>query len=217
MGSLGHTLQLPTDERYLLTREELTNRMTVLLGGRAAEVVVYGQVSTGAHNDIERASRMARRMVTEYGMSERMGPVSWEQERRNYLWSDGSNQKDYSPQTAREIDEEVQKVLTEVEQTAIRTLTANRNALERIAARLMETELIEREELEGILTELGTPRAGAGDASDVPPPRPDTGGSSDGPPPRPDAGASPDGPPPRPDTGGSPDGPPPRPDTREDA
>jgi cell division protease FtsH len=152
MGSLGHTLQLPTDERYLLTVDELRNRMGVLLGGRAAEIVIFGQVSTGAQNDLERCSKMARRMVTEFGMSERMGPVSYEAEQRSFLgWDPSAGRRDYSEQTGREIDEEVKLLIIAAEDLAVRTLEENRELLEKIAVRLAEVELIEREELEEIL------------------------------------------------------------------
>ncbi len=152
MGSLGHTLQLPTDERYLLTLEELKNRMAVLLGGRAAEMIIFGQVTTGAQNDLERCSKMARRMVTEFGMSERMGPVSYEQERRSYLgWDPNGGKRDYSEETGREIDEEVKIFVTAAEDLALTTLKDNRDLLERIAIRLAEIELIDRDEFEEIL------------------------------------------------------------------
>ena len=167
MGALGHTLQLPTDERYILTQDELASRLAVLLGGRAAEMVVFGQVSTGAHNDLERASTMARRMITEFGMSERMGPVSYEREQRGYLGFNGMGSKrDYSEETAREIDEEVKRVITDAEGLAVSTLEGNRDILERIAVRLGEVELIEREEFEEILGE------GEADPTPEPPPLP---------------------------------------------
>jgi cell division protease FtsH len=152
MGSLGHTLYLPTDERYLLTVVELKNRMASLLGGRAAEIVVFGQVSTGAQNDLERCSKLARRMVTEYGMSEKMGAVSYEAERRSYLgWDPNGGKRDYSEETGREIDEEVKILVTAAEDLALKTLKDNRDLLERIAIRLAEVELIDREELEELL------------------------------------------------------------------
>jgi cell division protease FtsH len=174
MGSLGHTLQLPTDERYLLTVDELNSRIAVLLGGRAAEIVVFGQVSTGAQNDLERVSKMARRMVTEFGMSERLGAVSYEQERKSLLWTEGMSGKDYSEQTAREIDEEVKRVVTEAETLALSTLTEHRSTLERIATRLIEVELIDREELGAILD--GRPTAPAAPAAPPPLPPPLPGG-----------------------------------------
>ncbi len=182
MGSLGHTLQLPTDERYLLTSEELRSRIAVLLGGRAAEIVVFGQVSTGAQNDLERASGLARRMVTQFGMSERMGPVSLEQERKNFLWGDGfGGNKDYSEQTAREIDEEVKRVVTAGEDLALSTLREHRAVLEKIAGRLIEVELVDREELEALLgappatpatAPLPAPPAGPPPCAPAPPPAP---------------------------------------------
>jgi len=154
MGALGHTLQLPTDERYLLTFDELGSRMAVLLGGRAAEIVIYGQVSTGAHNDIERVSKMARRMVTEYGMSDKMGPISWEQEQRSFLWADGTGSKrDFSEITGREIDEEVMRVVEAAEKVALGTLEENRDLLEIVAQRLMEIELIEADEFNRLIGE----------------------------------------------------------------
>ncbi len=169
MGALGHTLQLPTDERYLLTVEELQNRLAVLLGGRAAEVIVFGQVSTGAQNDLERATKIARRMVTEYGMSEKMGPVSYEQERPNIFLGGGmGTQKDYSPETAREIDEEVKRMVSKAEELALRTLTEHRGLLERIARRLSEVELLEREEIQKILAV----ESGPGEPEPVPEPAP---------------------------------------------
>jgi cell division protease FtsH len=178
MGSLGHTLQLPTDERYLLTLDELFNRMAVLLGGRAAEIVVYGQVSTGAHNDIERVSKMARRMVTEYGMSEKMGPISWEQEQRSFLWTDGMGSKrDYSDETGREIDEEVKRVVEEAETLAIATLKDNREALESVATRLMEVELIEAEEFRAL---IGDGEADEPTPEDAPEPAAQDHGEDDG-------------------------------------
>jgi len=152
MGALGHTLQLPTDERYLLTQDELGSRLAVLLGGRAAEIVIFGQVSTGAQNDLERASAMARRMITEFGMSEKMGPVSYEREQSNYLGVNGMvSRREYSEETAREIDEEVKRVVTGAEALALSTLEGNRDLLERLAVRLSEVELIERDELEDLI------------------------------------------------------------------
>ncbi|MEN8150888.1 MAG: ATP-dependent zinc metalloprotease FtsH [Planctomycetota bacterium] len=178
MGALGHTLQLPTDERYLMTLEELSSRMAVLLGGRAAEIVVYGQVSTGAHNDIERVSKMARRMVTEYGMSAKMGPISWEQEQRSFLWADGSaSKKDFSEVTGREIDEEVMRVVTAAETLAVETLKEHRDLLETVAQRLMEIELIEAEEFRALVGDVDEeddevpepePSAEASDEAEVP-------------------------------------------------
>ncbi|MHC4470173.1 MAG: ATP-dependent zinc metalloprotease FtsH [Planctomycetota bacterium] len=173
MGALGHTLQLPTDERWLLTHDELGNRLAVLLGGRAAETIVFGQVSTGAHNDLERASAMARRMVTEFGMSDRLGPVSYEREQRTFLGMNGMGRsKDYSEETAREIDEEVKRVVTGAEDLAVATLESHRDVLERIALRLSEVELIEREELDVLLA--------GGEAAEAPPEVPSPAGGKGG-------------------------------------
>ncbi|MEW5739867.1 MAG: ATP-dependent zinc metalloprotease FtsH [Myxococcota bacterium] len=152
IGALGATLQLPTEDRYLMTREELTDALTVLMGGRTAEEVVFIDVSTGAQNDLERASELARQMVCRFGMSDLGaqtfgrpgggqflgGPVSFEE-------------RNFSEETARKIDAEVGKLLEKEHQRAKEILVSKRAVLDAIAARLLEKETIDRQELEALV------------------------------------------------------------------
>jgi cell division protease FtsH len=110
-GALGYTMQMPTEDRYLLTQEELEDRITVMLGGRAAEQVVFGMISTGASDDIHRASELARRMVTEFGMSEKLGTVRYATQQYQFL--SGETSASASPETLRIIDEEVKRIISE--------------------------------------------------------------------------------------------------------
>jgi cell division protease FtsH len=144
-GALGYTMQLPTADQFLLTRSELIDRIRVLLGGRAAEEVIFGEVSTGAQNDLERATALARQMVATYGMSERVGLANCVQRQPAFLTGpDLQFQRDCSEQTAREIDEEVKHLLDCCYVEAKEILTLHRDQLERIAA-----ELFQRESLDG--------------------------------------------------------------------
>ena len=110
---MGYTLQLPTEDRYLMTKKELLDRLSVLLGGRVAEEIIFGEVSTGAQNDLGRATDIAKSMVKEYGMSEKLGLMTFERERKplflNFDPSPGG--KDYSEETAREIDDEIKRII----------------------------------------------------------------------------------------------------------
>jgi cell division protease FtsH len=153
VAALGYTQQLPTDERYLMRRQELLDRICVLLGGRAAEQLVYQEISTGAANDLERASDMARRMVIEFGMSERIGPVALERARRPTFLDtqDGGGGGGMSEDTARVVDAEVRRILTEELDRAYRTLEQDRRLLEDITQRLLEKEVIDREELRELM------------------------------------------------------------------
>ncbi len=153
IAALGYTQQLPTEERFLMTKSELLERMAVLLGGRAAEEIVFEEISTGAHNDLEKASGIARRMVTEYGMSERQGPIAFEKERSPLFLDTGyRSPKHYSEETAREIDEEVKAIVRTAYERAKSLLTEKREALDRIAKILLKREVIEGNELRKLLT-----------------------------------------------------------------
>ncbi len=143
MGSLGYTMQMPEEERYLLTRSELLAQITTMLGGRAAEIVVFGEASTGASNDIERATRLARSMVTQYGMSEKFGMMGLESVENRYL--DGRNVPTCSEATGAAIDEEVRGIIGACFESAEALLKANRDALDRIAGYLIEKETISGE------------------------------------------------------------------------
>jgi cell division protease FtsH len=149
VAALGMTYQLPTEDRFLLTRSELEDRIAVLLGGRVAEELVYGEISTGAHNDLERASDLARMMVTKYGMSERVGLATFGE--RGALFLRGGNgmggERDYSEETARMIDQEVRAILERTQDRVRGILTAKKAVLVAAAAELKRTETLEGEPL----------------------------------------------------------------------
>jgi cell division protease FtsH len=140
-AALGYTMQLPTEDQFLLTREELVERIRGLLGGRAAEEVVFGDVSTGAQNDLERATALARQMVAMYGMSQRVGLATCAQRQPTYLNSpDTQIQRDCSEETAREIDEEVRKLLDQTYNEAKALLVTRRDQLDRLFGELLKQE-----------------------------------------------------------------------------
>ncbi len=150
IGALGYTIQRPTEDRYLMTREELLNKITVLLGGRAAEKLVFGHLSTGAADDLVKATDIARAMVTRYGMDERLGFVAYDVERAPFLQPAAGSlptERRYSEETAREIDEAVRRLVHRAFERALAILEANRELLERSARRLLEKETLEEEEL----------------------------------------------------------------------
>ncbi len=140
MGSLGYTMNMPEEERYLMTRSEILAQIRTLLGGRAAEMVKFGEVTTGASNDIERATKLARGMVTQYGMSDTFGPMGLESPQNQYL--DGRNVALHSEQTGTVVDDEVRKILADCQQDAIDLLKQNDDALEKISEYLLEKENI---------------------------------------------------------------------------
>lgn len=140
MGSLGYVMQVPEEEKYLMTKDELMARLVTLLGGRAAEEIVFDTVTTGASNDIEKATQMARAMITQYGMSEKFGLMSLETVESKYL--DGSARLNCSDETAAIIDEEVKKLLKECFEEAKKLLSENRDVLDEIAKFLYEKETI---------------------------------------------------------------------------
>jgi len=151
MGSLGYTMNVPEDERYLMTKDELLAQINTLLGGRAAEIVQFGIATTGASNDIERATKLARSMVTQYGMSEKFGSMGLESTENQYL--DGRNVATCSQQTTAAVDEEVRKIIDECQQNAARLLEENKTALTRISEYLLEKENITGEEFMKVLGE----------------------------------------------------------------
>ena len=149
MGSLGYTMNMPEEERYLMTKNELLAQITTLLGGRAAEIVQFGEVTTGASNDIERATALARGMVTQYGMSDKFGPMGLESIQNRYL--DGNSVKNCSPETETQIDGEVRQILADCQQKATELLENNRSSLDKIAEYLLEKENITGEEFMRLL------------------------------------------------------------------
>jgi cell division protease FtsH len=153
VAALGYTQQLPTDDRYLMQRRELQDRITVLLAGRAAEELVFSEISSGAGNDLERATEIARRMVAELGMSDLLGPVTFARRRSPFLnlpepMLEG---REFSDATARTIDEEVRRILTEQYLCALEILRRDRENLNEVARRLLDKEVMDREELRSIL------------------------------------------------------------------
>jgi cell division protease FtsH len=152
ISALGYTLQLPTEDRYLMTKTELVDRLTVLLGGRVAEEIILGEISTGAHNDLQRATDIATSMVKEYGMSEKMGYVTFEKEKKPlFLPSSLISSREYSEDTARQIDEEVKKIVDGSHREAKEILTAKKNELGELARLLLEKEVVEEADLKKIL------------------------------------------------------------------
>jgi len=152
ISALGYTLQLPTEDRYLMTKTELLDRLAVLLGGRVAEEIIFGEISTGAHNDLQRASDIATSMVKEYGMSEKLGYVTFEKEKKPlFLSSAFGSSREYSEETARQIDEEVKKIVDESYHKSKGLLTAKKDKLEELARLLLEKEVVEEEDLKKIL------------------------------------------------------------------
>ncbi|MDD3845429.1 MAG: ATP-dependent zinc metalloprotease FtsH [Syntrophorhabdaceae bacterium] len=155
ISALGYTMQLPTEDRYLMTKSELIDRMCVLLGGRVAEEIIFDEISTGAQNDLGRATDIARSMVKQYGMSEKLGHMTFEQERKPLFLdiSPGSGAKDYSEETAREIDNEVRAIIEHSYTKVKGILTEKRGSLEVVAKTLLEKESIDGEELRRMLKE----------------------------------------------------------------
>ncbi len=149
LGALGYTLQLPLEDRYLLTRSELRDRMAGLMGGRVAEEEVFGEPSTGASNDLQHATGVARMMVRDYGMSTALGPVSLGEERGpSFLGIKSLEPRTYSEQTALEVDREVQALVLEAQERAREIVRQNRDKLGAMAARLLTAEVVEEEEIE---------------------------------------------------------------------
>jgi cell division protease FtsH len=153
IAALGYTLQLPTEDRYLMTKAELKDKLCVMLGGRVAEEIVFNEISTGAQNDLQRAADIVRSMVKEYGMSEKFGPLTFEKERRPMFLDIMGPQgpKEYSEETARELDQEVKRLIDEAYLKVRETLTANQDKLKTLAAVLLERETLEGDEIRRIL------------------------------------------------------------------
>jgi cell division protease FtsH len=155
VAALGYTQQLPTQDRYLYTKEELLDRITVMLGGRAAEEVVFHDLSTGAQDDLQRVSEMARRMITELGMSENLGAYAVEQVRQPMFLDSGyQSAKHYSEDTARRIDHEAQTLVERMYQRARQILEMHRDKLEALAQYLLEHEVIDQASLAMLLGDL---------------------------------------------------------------
>ncbi len=150
IGALGYTIQRPTEDRFLMTREELENKMAVLLGGRAAEHIVFGELSTGAADDLQKVTDIARSMVMRYGMDEKLGNVVYEEERQSFLGGGmpAAQEKTFSEETAREIDCAVRGIVGGAFERAVKLLDERRAVLEQGAKRLLEKETLTEPDLQ---------------------------------------------------------------------
>ena len=179
-GALGYMMQRPQDDRFLVTQAELENRICVMLGGLGAEKLIFGEQSTGAQNDLERASDTARRMVTEFGMSPKLGTVNYQTQRRSPFLAGGiSGSADYehSQETLREIDQEVKRIIDECMATVAETLSKSKEILEHMTRDLVEMEVMDSEHLDSILKQYKTGpqiKPGTTPAPPVEPAREDT-------------------------------------------
>ena len=155
-GALGYTMQLPLEERYLMQKPDLMGQMAILLGGRAAEEIAIGEISTGAQNDLQRVSDLARAMVTEWGMSERLGTITFDPPKRGRFLDLGMpiERGLYSDETARLIDDEVKQLIAGAHNEARRILREHREVLERVTRRLLEKEVMEGDELREMMAAI---------------------------------------------------------------
>lgn len=155
IAALGYTMQRPTEDRYLMTKKELLDKLAVLLGGRVAEEITFGEVSTGGHDDLAKATDIAKSMVKEFGMSERVGHVAYEKERKSMFLdiNPDSQPKDYSEETAREIDNEIKRIVETTYCSVRQTLGDKKPLLEQVAGILLEKEVIDGEELRRLVRE----------------------------------------------------------------
>jgi len=176
VAALGYTQQQPIEDRYLMTKSELLDRMAVLLGGRVAEELVFGEISTGAQNDLQRATDIARSMVTEYGMSNRLGLVTYERERRPMFLPESftSGGKTYSEEKAAEIDEEISKVVEDTHLRVRGILGEKREVLNQLAKLLLEKELVQGDEMRALMgkTKPASPALPGDSKSELPSPQP---------------------------------------------
>ena len=150
--ALGYTISMPQEDRFLTTRAELTDSMAMTLGGRAAEEIVFSEITTGASNDLEKVTATAKAMVMRYGMSERLGPrVFGHDQSQPFLGREFSSQSDYSDEIAREIDDEIRRVIEEAHETAHRVLREHMDELHQLSAILIERETIDKDQFERLL------------------------------------------------------------------
>jgi len=159
--ALGVTQQLPSEERHIYPREYIEDSLAVRMGGRVAELIIYGTLSTGASNDLVGNTELARKMVREWGMSDRVGPMAWGSQGQVFLGEDLMHTRDYSDETSRVIDEEVERLLRQAEDRAMEVLKEHRPGLEAVAAALLESETIDGASV-GRLVEEASQRARAG-------------------------------------------------------
>ena len=149
IGALGYTIQRPTEDRFLMSSEELQNKMAVLLGGRAAEILIFSEVTTGAADDFDKVTNIAHAMVTRYGMSDKLGQMTYEEQRQSFLGQTlfPTHERRYSEETAREIDCAVRELTDRAREEALRILTIFRQELEDSAVQLLGKETLRAEDL----------------------------------------------------------------------
>jgi cell division protease FtsH len=158
--ALGVTMQLPTDDRHNYSKEFLYNNLAILLGGRVAEELVLNHITTGAGNDIERATDLARKMVCEWGMSEKLGPLTFgKKDEEIFLGREIATRRDFSEQVAVEIDHEVKRLVVENYERAKRMLTEHMGILKALAEALLEKEVLEGSEIDRIIQQGSLPQA----------------------------------------------------------
>ena len=158
MSALGYTLQLPTEDRFLNSKEDLQGQITTLLGGRSAEEIVFGKITTGAANDLQRATDIAEQMVSTYGMSTVLGPLAYDRQSGNrFLGQTNNPRRAVSDATAQSIDREVRQLVDDSHNHALAILESNREALELISQKILEKEVIEGEELQDLLNQCKAP------------------------------------------------------------
>jgi len=164
--ALGLTQQIPLDDRHTYSRSFLLNNLAILFGGRAAEELVLGHMTTGAGNDLERATELARKMVCEWGMSEKLGPITYgKKEEEIFLGRDFTQRAEYSEATAVQIDNEVRRVILEAYERAKLLLRRNTEVLHKMAEALLEREVIDGGEIDEILRQYGNQNGGLRDAA----------------------------------------------------
>ena len=153
MSALGYTLRMPTEDRFLMDEIEFREQIAMLLGGRSAEELVFGNVTNGASDDLQRATELAERMVLNYGMSKALGPLAYEKAKQNnFLGNSEANlRRPMSEKTAEAIDDEVKDIVNNAHQKALAILNYNRELLTEIAQKVLETEVIEGDELQQLL------------------------------------------------------------------
>jgi cell division protease FtsH len=157
--ALGYTMSLPQEDRYLHSKTEFEDKIAGMLGGNVAEQMVFGDTTTGASNDIEKATNLARAMVTQYGMSEKLGPLTFgKKEEMIFLGREISEQRNYSDEVAAKIDAEVREIIDRAYQRAREALSAQRAVLDKLAALLIEKETIEHDEFEALFEGVLPPR-----------------------------------------------------------
>ncbi len=158
LGALGYTLQIPTEERFLMTQNELLGKIDVLLGGRVAEQLIFGEISTGASNDIEKATDIAKRIITDYGMSDKFSNVVLKSSRGPGYLGDPSigNSREYSESTQQYIDEQVANIVNERYSKVIELLDGKKDLLKKIASTLLEKEMVDSKEFEEFIKETKT-------------------------------------------------------------